>query len=163
MTTGARTTRRAFLAATSATAVALGLGEFLFPGIGRAATPKKGGKLVYAINDYNNRHKSAALAKHPKYGLEDRTNVVYDALTWVDENLEVVPGLATKWEAVSDDQKTWEVTIREGVKFHDGRDLTVEDVIASYNLPKHPKLGTSFAKKLIEKVEKAGPNIEIGR
>ena len=157
MTTGVKTTRRAFMVGTSAAAVVLGLGEFLFPGIGRAATPKRGGKLVYAITDHNTKH-SAAKAKHPYYGLESRTNVTYDALTWVDENLEVVPSLATKWEAVSDDQKTWEVTIREGVKFHDGRDMTVEDVIASYNLHKDPKLGTSFVRKLVEKVEKADSN-----
>lgn len=152
-------TRRAVVVGSSAVAAALSLDTLLFPGVGHASTPKKGGKLVYAIQDYNNRHKSAATAKHPKFGLEDRTNNTYDALTWVDENLEVVPLLATKWEAVSDDQKVWEVVIREGVKFHDGRDLTVEDVIASYNLHKDPQLGSSFVKNLVERVEKAGPNL----
>jgi peptide/nickel transport system substrate-binding protein len=91
-------------------------------------------------------------------GIEIRTRNTYNALTWVNEDLEPVPEIATRWEAVSDDQKIWEVTIREGVKFHDGRDLTVNDVVSSYIFHKHPKKGTSFARKLIKEVEKAGPN-----
>ena len=68
-----------------------------------------------------------------------------------------MPEVATAWEA-NEGQDVWEVTIREDIQFHDGRPLTVEDVIASYNLHKNPKLGTSFAKKLVDRVEKAGPN-----
>ena len=36
------------------------------------------------------------------------------------------PGLATSWKPVDD--TTWEFKIREGVKFHDGSELTAEDV-----------------------------------
>ena len=39
------------------------------------------------------------------------------------------PGLATEWEQV--DETTWEFTLREGVMFHEGQDLTAEDVKAS--------------------------------
>lgn len=152
-------TRRAVVVGSGAVAAALSLDKLLFHGIARAATPKQGGKVVYAINNANTKHKSLATARHPYSGLEDRTNNTYDSLTWVDENLDVVPLLATKWEAVSDDQKTWEVAIREGVKFHNGREMTVNDVIASYNLHKDPKLGSSFVRNLVEKVEKAGPNL----
>ena len=144
-------TRRSVIIGSGAAAAALSLEGLFIPRPARGGTPKRGGKLVYGIQDYNNRHKSAATAKHPKFGLEDRTNNTYDALTWVDENLEVVPLLATKWQAVSEDQTVWEVAIREGVKFHDGRDLTVEDVIASYNLHKDPKLGSSFVKNMVDK------------
>ena len=43
-----------------------------------------------------------------------------------DENLQMKPGLAVSWKPV--DETTWEFKIREGVKFHDGSELTAEDV-----------------------------------
>jgi peptide/nickel transport system substrate-binding protein len=44
-----------------------------------------------------------------------------------NEKTELLPGIATDWQ-VSEDGLTWTFTIREGVKFHDGSDLTAEDV-----------------------------------
>ncbi|MCX8570562.1 MULTISPECIES: ABC transporter substrate-binding protein [Hyphomicrobiales] len=38
------------------------------------------------------------------------------------------PGLATKWEVDPANHKRWIITLREGVKFHDGSDLTPEVV-----------------------------------
>jgi peptide/nickel transport system substrate-binding protein len=146
-------TRRAFLHA----AGAMTLADLLFPSEAKAQAPKKGGKLVYTSGSHNVQHKALETARHPYYGIEIRTSNTYNQLTWVNENLEVEPELATKWEAVSADQKVWEVEIRQGVKFHDGRDMRVEDVVASYELHKDPKLGTSFARDMLDKVEKAGP------
>ncbi len=143
--------RREFIVGTTAGFVTLSLSDLLLPSLGKAATPQKGGKLVYAGSYKNSKHKSAKNAKHPYYGIEIRTKNTYNQLTWVDENLNVVPEVATAWEA-NDGQDVWEVTIREDIQFHDGRPLTVEDVVASYNLHKDPKLGTSFAKKLVDKV-----------
>jgi peptide/nickel transport system substrate-binding protein len=46
----------------------------------------------------------------------------------VEEGRRVLaPGIAKDWE-FSADGLTWTLTIREGVKFHDGSDLTAEDV-----------------------------------
>ena len=45
------------------------------------------------------------------------------------ETLEPAPGIVKSWENVS--EKEWKFTIEEGVKFHDGSDLTTEDMIAS--------------------------------
>ena len=149
--------RRDVMIGAGAGAVTLSLGELLFPFDAKAATPKKGGKLVYAGGS-NTKHKTLKKAKHPYYGIEIRTKNTYNQLTWVDEDLNIIPELATKWEAVSDDQTVWEVDVRQGVKFHDGRDMTADDVVASYNLHKHKKLGSSFVKKMLKKIEKIGPN-----
>lgn len=152
-------TRRSVIAGAGATAVTLSLGDLIFPITSLAATaPKKGGKLTYAILTRNSKHKSLKTAKHPYKGIHIRTKNVYNALTWVDQDINVQPEVATKWEAVSDDQKIWEVDIREGIKFHDGSDLTVDDVISSYEFHRNKKMGTSFAKKMLASVEKAGPN-----
>lgn len=43
------------------------------------------------------------------------------------------PGLATAWRVDPANDKRWIFTIRENVKFHDGKILTAEDVVFSYN------------------------------
>ncbi|MEK7700461.1 MAG: ABC transporter substrate-binding protein [candidate division NC10 bacterium] len=54
---------------------------------------------------------------------------LYDTLTRWDTSLRLVPGLATSWKSLND--TTWEFTLRQGVKFHDGAPLTAEDVKAT--------------------------------
>ncbi|WP_144185699.1 ABC transporter substrate-binding protein [Elioraea rosea] len=51
---------------------------------------------------------------------------IFDPLVWVDENLQVQPGLALSWSVVND--TTWEFKLRPDVKFHDGSPLTAADV-----------------------------------
>jgi peptide/nickel transport system substrate-binding protein len=45
-----------------------------------------------------------------------------------NEKKEMVPGIAEDWN-LSADGLAWTFTIREGVKFHDGSELTAEDVL----------------------------------
>ncbi|HTQ74440.1 MAG TPA: ABC transporter substrate-binding protein [Burkholderiales bacterium] len=54
---------------------------------------------------------------------------VFDALTHVDENARLVPGLAVSWRAL--DPLTWEFRLRRGVRFHDGSEFTAADVAFS--------------------------------
>ncbi len=58
---------------------------------------------------------------------------VYDQLVTYDGGnpTAFVPSLATDWE-VSDDGQTYTFHIREGVTFHDGADLTPEDVAYTF-------------------------------
>jgi len=51
---------------------------------------------------------------------------MFDTLVWVDENLQVQPGLAVSWRPL--DGSTWEFKLREGVTFHDGSPFTAADV-----------------------------------
>lgn len=53
--------------------------------------------------------------------------LVFSGLTEIDASGQVKPDLAESWES-SDDLKTWTFTLREGVRFHDGRPVTAEDV-----------------------------------
>ncbi len=53
-------------------------------------------------------------------------------LTEVTPDGKVVGDVAESFEA-SPDAKTWVVKLKKGVEFHDGKSLTAEDVIASYN------------------------------
>jgi peptide/nickel transport system substrate-binding protein len=58
---------------------------------------------------------------------------VYETLVFPkrESTTEFVPMLATKWD-ISPDGKTYTFTIRKGVKFQDGQDLTPEDVAYSF-------------------------------
>ncbi len=58
---------------------------------------------------------------------------VFDALTRVDERARIIPGIAISWRAV--DPLTWEFKLRKGVKFHDGTELTADDVAYSLVRP----------------------------
>lgn len=52
---------------------------------------------------------------------------VFEGLTRIDRKGQVQPALAESWD-ISDDGKTYTFHLHEGVKFHDGTDLTAEDV-----------------------------------
>ena len=59
---------------------------------------------------------------------------LYDALThWdlssTDKPSVVVPGLATAWKVGDTDKTKWTFTLRKGVKFHDGSDLTADAIV----------------------------------
>src|SRR6058998_3396160 len=52
------------------------------------------------------------------------------------------PGLIEKWEA-SPDLKTWTLRVRRGVKWHNGRQFTADDVIWNLKRVLDPKTGSS--------------------
>lgn len=54
------------------------------------------------------------------------------SLLKLDADLNVVGDLATEW-VLSDDNKTWTITLRDDAKFSDGTPLTAEDVAFTYN------------------------------
>lgn len=53
--------------------------------------------------------------------------LIYDSLVRIDAKGAIVPWLATAWTS-STDQKSWTLTLRQGVKFHSGREFTNQDV-----------------------------------
>src|SRR5918992_5240638 len=66
---------------------------------------------------------SQGLAGDLNYG-----RILHGFLIADNEQREMVPGIAREWN-LSDDGLTWSFTIREGVKFHDGSEVTPEDVL----------------------------------
>ncbi|EQC48353.1 ABC transporter, substrate-binding protein, family 5 [Bacteriovorax sp. BSW11_IV] len=55
-----------------------------------------------------------------------------------EDNLEYMPSLAQSW-TISKDGNTFEFTLRDGVKWHDGKPLTAEDVKFSFDAIMHPE------------------------
>jgi peptide/nickel transport system substrate-binding protein len=52
---------------------------------------------------------------------------VFDKLFAIGPDLEIIPRLATSYE--TEDNQTWIIHLREGVKWHDGEDFTADDVV----------------------------------
>jgi peptide/nickel transport system substrate-binding protein len=59
------------------------------------------------------------------------TFAVYNRLVDIDDNFNVLPELATEW-SVSADGLTWTFKLRDGVKFHSGKDFSSADVVYSF-------------------------------
>jgi len=69
---------------------------------------------------------------------------------------EIKPALATDWKFAEDN--SLDLTIRQGVKFHDGSTLTPDDVVYTLNMAADPasKVATPSNYAWIEKAEKTG-------
>lgn len=62
----------------------------------------------------------------------DINNQVYESLFRFGYNMEMTPQLATSWEQA--DPTHIKFNLREGVKYHDGRDFTAKDVLFTLKL-----------------------------
>lgn len=77
---------------------------------------------------------SLAMLQPPRSGLSPLSDDAFKLSRWataetlvvLDEAGEALPGLATEWEQVDD--TTWRFTVREGVTFHTGNELTADSV-----------------------------------
>jgi len=79
---------------------------------------------------------------------------IFGTLIHKDEKQRLRPGLAESWRPIDD--LTWEFKLRKGVKFHDGSDLTAEDVAFSIDrtgkVPSSPAPFTIYTKQVTEAI-----------
>ena len=69
---------------------------------------------------------------------------IFDGLVRFDQTLTITPALAQFWKA-SRDGLTWTFTLRKGVKFHHGREVTADDVVYSFTRLLDPKVKSGAA------------------
>jgi len=69
---------------------------------------------------------------------------IFDGLVRFDQTLTITPALAQHWKA-SRDGLSWTFTLRKGVKFHHGREVTADDVIYSFTRLLDPKVKSGVA------------------
>ncbi|MFA5187736.1 MAG: ABC transporter substrate-binding protein [Patescibacteria group bacterium] len=86
----------------------------------------------------------------------DLTRLIFSGLLKYNENLELVPDLAEKYE-ISSDQKIYTFYLKKNVKWHDGENLTASDVVFTFNSILNPDfkspLYRSFAGSNAEKID----------
>lgn len=66
---------------------------------------------------------------------------IYGSLLYIGATGEISPGVAKSWY-VEDDGVTWVFSLRRGAKFHNGREITANDVKYSYEMMMNPRLGS---------------------
>ena len=66
---------------------------------------------------------------------------VFETLIFRNKDLELEPALAGSWKLIDD--KTWEIKLRSGVKWHDGSPFTADDVL--FNVQRSPNVPGAIA------------------
>jgi ABC-type transport system substrate-binding protein len=121
---------------------------FLAAGFSEGAeTPRSGGRLVFGLSrDISGLNPFVRTRSTNKYVRQ----VAYETLLDYDEQDQLVPALAESW-TISSDSRVYTIRVRRGVKFHNGEELTAEDVkwSAEYAIdPKNAATGVNFLERV---------------
>lgn len=114
--------------------------------------PSVGGSVTVAIaqdlDDSLDPHKTVAA------GTEEVLFNLFEGLVKPDSTGNLIPAVASDY-VISEDGKTYTFTLREGIRFHDGNLVTVEDVVYSINRLAGTESGTPLvsAYSLLQNVE----------
>lgn len=76
------------------------------------------------------------------------SNLLFDTLFKLDEDLKAQPSLVEDWSQPSETE--WDLKIKQGVKFHDGTEMKAEDVAFSIERSKE----SAVVQHVLEQVEK---------
>ena len=89
---------------------------------------------------------------------------VYEPLFAMNADYEPTPVLAESYE-VSEDGMVYTIKLREGVKFHNGEEMTADDVVASMNrwLEVSAKANTLIGGSTFEKVDDYTVNLNVNQ
>jgi peptide/nickel transport system substrate-binding protein len=113
--------------------------------------PRRGGTLTMAIQ------KDLALM-NPLVGTKSTDlsirELMFEPLIGIDQQGHLQPQLAQSWDA-SADGRVYTLRLRQGVKFHNGQEMTAEDVRFAIDYTMNPKNGAYGFKtlSLVERVE----------
>src|SRR5712692_5451776 len=140
--------RRTFLTTTSAALVGAALGGLAPHGTAATRHPKRGGVLQFGA-----RLDTSGLDSHRHNQLHTGhpTAAMYTSLTDIDQQGNIVPGLAESWEP-NQDFTAWVFRLRKGVLFHNGREVDAEAVKLNILRIKDPAIGSDFHRGAVENI-----------
>ncbi len=151
--------RREFMGRALALGVTVTGATAMLPRYAQAA-PKKGGRLRYGLTGGASSD-TIDPALLTTFTFNISSGQIRNCLTEIAADGGLIGELAESWEA-SPDAKVWTFKLRQGVEFHNGKTLTVTDVIESINYHRGED-STSGAKATLSGVTdiKAGGKNEI--
>jgi peptide/nickel transport system substrate-binding protein len=127
-----------------------------------AAPAVNPGKLTLMVGDWAGERFDPIFGARRPGGL-NYGRVMHGYLISDNDKRDMLPGIASRW-SLSPDGKTWSFTIRKGVKFHDGTELTAEDVnwtlqhLFGSGGTEYFGLVATPESRATEKIEVAGPD-----
>lgn len=141
--------------ATNAPGGTTGPGATSGPGATAAGGPKKGGSITVAIE-------GEPASMDPAFDYDFVSGLAVSSVTegllkFCENDTKLCPNLAESY-TVSDDGKTYTLKIRQGVKFHDGTTMTVEDVVFSLDRIRDTSLASYVGWMLANVAEVTAPD-----
>jgi peptide/nickel transport system substrate-binding protein len=116
--------------------------------------PATGGVLVAALSAAPDQLDPQLTTASPSFTINEQ---IYETLVQTSPDLQYEPSLAEDWE-VSDDGLTWTFMLREGVTWHNGRELVADDVVFTYERVMDPDTGASGSYRLDNVEEVRAPD-----
>jgi len=154
-----RMSRREFVGRAGALGAGVAAATTMLSGAGVAEEPVNGGTLRVGT-EYSGPDETFDPTRMTSGTDIIRCFQVYNRLTALDRNINVVPNLATEWESANEASE-WTFKLREGVEFHDGKTMTAEDVLYSFEV--HMKEGSESPAKpylsAVTDLRADGPNV----
>ena len=122
------------------------------------------GKVTWMVGSFSNERMHYCLAGGGGHDYGRQLHAFVISSDVKDGARVLIPGVASDWELSADGQ-TLVMTIREGVKFHDGTEVTPEDVRWNFQFAMGPEArdyatggACLTASQITPKIEQTGPN-----
>ena len=141
--------RRTFLTTTSAALLGTAMGGLVPQSVAAQQHPKGRGVLQFGTRldapglDSN---------RHQQYHVSHPIAAMYTGLTDIDQQGNIVPGIAESWEP-NKELTAWIFRLRKGVLFHNGREVDAEAVKLNILRIKDPAIGHEFLRGALETID----------
>src|SRR6267378_5193875 len=140
--------RRALLATTGAAIVGAALGGLSPRSEAATRRPGRGGSLQFGplldTSGLDSHRHNQLHTSHP-------TAAMYTGLTDIDHQGNIVPGIAESWEP-NKELTSWVFHLRQGVLFHNGREVDAEAVQLNIERIKDPAIGSDWHRGAIDTI-----------